>query len=97
MLYTPKSKEKIEISNDDLYDSTKEKLIKDAFEVLEEILNRNICNALECEWYVETWDVPYDDWKTVNKELLYKFYKDLVDELCDYLNHEDELSNLRGE
>ena len=34
MLYTPLPKEKIEISNDDLYDSMREKLIKDTFEVL---------------------------------------------------------------
>lgn len=104
MLYTPKSKEKVEISNDDLYDSAKEKLIKDTFEVLGEILNRNICNALECEWYVETWDIPHNEWETVTKELLYSFYKDLMDELGDYLNHEDEMrevrttiQNLRGE
>lgn len=95
MLYTPKSKEKVEISNDDLYDSVKEKLIKNTFEALGEILDRITCDTLEDEWHVETWDMPQSDWVTVSKELTYKFYKDLMNELSDYLNHEDEMREMQ--
>lgn len=104
MLYTPLPKEKIEISNDDLYDSMRERLIKDTFEMLEEVLNRNIGHALEYEWYVDVSELTMYECDLLRKELTYNFYKDLVDELFDYLNHEDEMremqttiQNLRGE
>ena len=104
MLYTPLPKEKIEISNDDLYESMRERLIKDTFEMLEEVLNRNIGHSLEYEWYVDVSELTTNECSLLRKELAYEYYEDLMDELGDYLNHEDEMrevrttiQNLRGE